>query len=163
MSAVIKPAVSNVVFTNAEEAVAAARLLVPRFAERAQKCEELRRAPEESLAELHASGLMRMFQPQRFGGSELGADAMFEVILEMCKGCASTTWVWFNLASHSWNIGQFGLQAQEDVWGADPHALAAGGLAFPCGKAVPVEGGYKLSGRWPFGSGIDGANWHLVG
>jgi 3-hydroxy-9,10-secoandrosta-1,3,5(10)-triene-9,17-dione monooxygenase len=163
MSAVLKTEVSNVVFADAAEAVAAARVLTPRFAERAQKCEELRRAPDESLAELHASGLMRMFQPKRFGGSELGADAMFEVILEMCKGCASTTWVWFNLASHSWNIGQFGLQAQEDVWGNDPHALAAGGLAFPCGKASKAEGGYKLSGRWPFGSGIDGANWHLVG
>jgi 3-hydroxy-9,10-secoandrosta-1,3,5(10)-triene-9,17-dione monooxygenase len=163
MAAVLKTAVSNVVFANAEEAVAAARVLTPRFAERAQQCEDLRRCPDESLAELHASGLMRMFQPKRFGGSELGADAMFEVVLEMCRGCASTTWVWFNLASHSWNIGQFGLQAQEDVWGDDPHALAAGGLAFPCGKATPVEGGYKLSGRWPFGSGIDGATWHLVG
>jgi 3-hydroxy-9,10-secoandrosta-1,3,5(10)-triene-9,17-dione monooxygenase len=88
---------------------------------------------------------------------------MFEVILEMCRGCASTAWVWFNLASHSWNIGQFGLRAQEDVWGGDPHALAAGGLAFPCGKAVPVPGGYRVSGRWPFGSGVDAATWMLVG
>jgi len=163
MSAVLKPAVSNVIFSNAEQAVAAARLLTPGFAARAQQCEELRRCPEESLAELHASGLMRMMQPKRFGGSELGPDAMFEVILEICRGCASTAWVWFNLASHSWNIGQFGLQAQEDVWGGDPHAVASGGLAFPCGKAVPVAGGYKVSGRWPFGSGVDGATWHLVG
>lgn len=163
MAAVLKPAVSNVVFANAEEAVAAARVLTPRLIERAQQCEELRRCPDETLTELHASGLMRMFQPKRFGGSELGADAMFEVVLEMCRGCPSTTWVWFNLASHSWNIGQFSLQAQQDVWGGDPHALAAGGLAFPCGKATPAEGGYKLSGRWPFGSGIDGATWHLVG
>ena len=163
MSAVLKTTVSDVILKTTEQAVAAARLLTPGFAARAQKCEELRHCPEESIAELHASGLMRMMQPKRFGGSELGQDAMFEVILEMCRGCASTAWVWFNLASHSWNIGQFGLQAQEDVWGENPHAVAAGGLAFPCGKAVPVEGGYRVSGRWPFGSGIDAATWHLVG
>ena len=164
MSAVLQPAVPPaVVFTSTEEALAAARLLTPRFAERAARCEELRHAPEESIAELNASGLMRMMQPRRFGGSELGQDAMFEVILEMCKGCASTAWVWFNLASHSWNIGQFGLQAQEDVWNEDPFAVASGGLAFPCGKAVKVDGGYTVSGRWPFGSGVDAATWHLVG
>jgi 3-hydroxy-9,10-secoandrosta-1,3,5(10)-triene-9,17-dione monooxygenase len=162
---VLKPAAPApaVVFNSTEEALAAARLLTPKFAERAKHCEDLRRAPEESIAELNASGLMRMMQPKRFGGSELGQDAMFEVILEMCKGCTSTAWVWFNLASHSWNIGQFGLQAQEDVWNEDPYAVASGGLAFPCGKAVPVPGGYKVSGRWPFGSGVDAATWHMVG
>ena len=163
MSAVLKPALSSVTFANTEQAVAAARLLTPGLAARAQHCEELRRCPDETLAELHASGLMRMMQPKRFGGSELGQDAMFEVILEMCRGCTSTVWVWFNLASHSWNIGQFSLRAQEDVWGEDPHAVAAGGLAFPCGKAVAVDGGYRVSGRWPFGSGVDGATWMLVG
>lgn len=167
MSAVLTPAAPDVnpsvTFASTEQAVAAAKLLTPGFAARAKRCEELRRCPEESIAELHASGLMRMMQPKYFGGSELGQDAMFEVILEMCKGCASTAWVWFNLASHSWNIGQFGPRAQEDVWGEDPHALASGGLAFPCGKAVPVEGGYRVSGRWPFGSGVDAATWHLVG
>jgi 3-hydroxy-9,10-secoandrosta-1,3,5(10)-triene-9,17-dione monooxygenase len=46
---------------------------------------------------------------------------------------------------------------------SDPFALAATALAFPCGKAVPVEGGYKLSGKWPFCSGIDACTWILVG
>jgi 3-hydroxy-9,10-secoandrosta-1,3,5(10)-triene-9,17-dione monooxygenase len=152
-----------IVFNSIEEALAAARMLTPKLAERAQRCEELRHCPEESIAEMHESGLMRMMQPKLFGGSELGPDAMFEIILEMCKGCTSSAWVWFNLASHSWNIGQFSLRAQHDVWDEDPHAVASGGLAFPCGKAVAVEGGYRVSGRWPFGSGVDAATWHLVG
>ena len=148
---------------SAAEALAAAAALVPRLAERAAQCEALRRVPDETVADLHASGLMRLMQPKRFGGSELGIEALLEVVLELCKGCASTAWVYSNLASHAWNIGQFELQAQQDVWTDDPNALAATGLAFPCGKATPVEGGYRVSGRWPFASGVSASTWMLVG
>lgn len=147
----------------AEDALARARALAPRLAERAQACEDLRRCPDETIAELRASGLMRLMQPRRFGGSELGAVAAIDVTLELSKACPSTAWVWMNLASHAWNIAQFELRAQEDVWGADPAAVAVTGLAFPCGSARPVEGGYLVSGRWPFGSGVDAAQWMLAG
>lgn len=145
------------------EAVAVARKLAPKFAERAAHAEKIRRVPEESIEELNASGLLRLMQPKRFGGSELGLGSLMDVVLEICKGCSSTAWAYSNLASHAWNIGQFELQAQEDVWGEDPFALAATGFAFPCGKAVPVEGGYKVTGKWPFGSGVDASTWMLVG
>ncbi len=141
----------------------AAATLVPRIAERAAQCEALRRGTDETLADLHAAGLMRLMQPKRFGGSELGLDALMDVVLELCKACASTAWIYSNLASHAWNIGQFELQAQEDIWNEDPNALVATGLAFPCGKATPVEGGYRVSGRWPFASGVDASTWMLVG
>ena len=148
---------------SAAGAIAAARALTPALAARAGACEELRRCPDETIDDLHASGLMRMMQPRMFGGSELGADVLLEVVLEMCKACASTAWVWLNLATHSWNIGQFDLRAQHDVWDAEPGAVAATGLAFPCGKAIAVDGGYRVSGKWPFGSGVDASSWMLVG
>ena len=148
---------------SAGEALAAAVALVPGLAARAASCEAQRRVPDGTVAELHASGLMRLMQPARFGGSELGIEPLLDVVLELCKGCASTAWVYANLASHAWNIGQFELQAQEDVWREDPNALAATGLAFPCGKATPVDGGYRVSGCWPFASGVDAATWMLVG
>ena len=146
-----------------DAAIEGAAALVPRLAERAAECERLRRVPEASIAELHAAGLLRLMQPTRFGGSELGLGTLMDVVLELCKGCASTAWIYSNLASHAWNLGQFDMQAQEDIWNDDPNALAATGLAFPCGKATPVEGGYRLSGRWPFGSGVDASSWMLVG
>ena len=147
----------------ADQAITAARALTPKLAARAAECEALRRCPDQTISELYSSGLMRMMQPRMFGGSELGADVLLEVVLEMCKACASTAWVWLNLATHSWNIGQFELEAQHDVWGQEPGAVAATGLAFPCGKAIPVDGGYRVSGKWPFGSGVDAASWMLVG
>jgi 3-hydroxy-9,10-secoandrosta-1,3,5(10)-triene-9,17-dione monooxygenase len=147
----------------AQQAVQHAAAMVPRLAERAAEAERIRRIPQATIDELHETGLMRLMQPARFGGSELGLDALMNVVTEIAKGCTSTAWVYSNLASHSWNIGQFDLRAQEDVWGTDPDALAATGLAFPCGRATPVEGGYKLSGKWPFASGIDASTWMLVG
>ena len=156
-------AIQTAPILTAEEAVSIAKKLAPQFAERAAHAEKIRRVPDESIDELNASGLMRLMQPKRFGGSELGLGVLMDVVLEICKGCASTAWVYSNLASHAWNIGQFEMRAQEDVWGNDPFALAATALAFPCGKAVPVEGGFKVSGKWPFCSGIDACTWILVG
>ena len=156
-------AVQTAPVLTASEAVGIAKNLAPKFAMRAAHAEKIRRVPEESIEELNASGLLRLMQPKRFGGSELGLGSLMDVVLEICKGCSSTAWAYSNLASHAWNIGQFELQAQEDVWGTDPFALAATGFAFPCGKAVPVEGGYKVSGKWPFGSGVDASTWMLVG
>jgi len=147
----------------AAEALERARALAPQLAARAQTCEDLRRCPDETVAELHASGLLRLMQPKRFGGSELGPVALIDVAIEMAKTCPSTAWVWMNLASHAWNIAQFELRAQEDVWNADSTALAVTGLAFPCGKARPIEGGYVVTGKWPFGSGVDAAQWMLAG
>ena len=105
----------------AEEAIGIARKLAPLFAERAAHAEKIRRVPNESIEELNASGLMRLMQPKQFGGSELGLGVLMDVTLEICKGCASTAWVYSNLASHSWNVGQFEMRAQEDL--AAPDAM----------------------------------------
>ena len=157
------PAQATPLRLSAAQAKQVAAALVPRLAERAAEAERLRHTPPETIADLHATGLMRMMQPLRFGGSELGLDALLDVVLELSRGCSSTAWVFSNLASHAWNIGQFELQAQHDIWDANPEALVATGLAFPCGKATPVPGGYRVSGRWPFGSGVDASDWMLVG
>ena len=154
---------ADVPVLTALQAVQAATEMVPRLAARAAESERMRRVHPDTIAELNSSGLMRLMQPARFGGSELGLDDLMNVVFELARGCASTAWVYSNLASHSWNLGQFELKAQEDIWLEDPNALAATGLAFPCGRAVPVEGGYRLTGLWPFGSGVDASTWMLVG
>jgi len=54
-------------------------------------------------------------------------------------------------------------QAQDEVWGQSPDNLIGSALIFPRGRAQKVEGGYKLSGRWPFSSGVDAASWAMFG
>jgi 3-hydroxy-9,10-secoandrosta-1,3,5(10)-triene-9,17-dione monooxygenase len=142
---------------------ARARALVPALRARATEAEALRRIPDETIAELHASGIFRMLQPQRVGGSELPYRALIELGAILAEGCGSTSWVAINLASHHWMLAMWPKEAQDEVWGRSADDLIGSALVFPSGKAVAVDGGYRVSGRWPFSSGVDPSRWNFVG
>ena len=146
-----------------EELLARAEALVPALRERAPRAEQLRRLPDETIADLHASGLFRMLQPARVGGSELPYRALFELTAVVGQGCGSTAWVLGNLAAHHWLLGMWHPQGQDEIWGQSPDSLISSALAFARGRAQRVEGGYRLSGRWPFSSGIDASTWNMFG
>jgi 3-hydroxy-9,10-secoandrosta-1,3,5(10)-triene-9,17-dione monooxygenase len=144
------------------ELVERTRRLVPGLRERAARCEEQRRIPAESIAELEEAGVFRVLQPRRFGGLERDYALMAEIAYELGRGCGSTAWVYENLGSHQLLLGFFPLEAQQEFWGADPAALASTGWASKHARAVPVDGGYRLSGRWEFSSGVHHARGVLV-
>jgi len=146
-----------------EELRARAEGLIPVLRERAARAEQLRRVPDETIADLHRSGLFRMLQPARVGGSELPYRAMVELVSIIGRGCGSTAWVLANLAAHHWLLGMWPPEAQDEVWGASPDNLVGSALIFPRGRARPAPGGYRLSGRWPFSSGVDPSAWNLIG
>src|SRR5438874_9972631 len=54
-------------------------------------------------------------------------------------------------------------EAQDEIWGESPDSLIASALIFARGRARKVPGGYRLSGRWPFSSGIDPSTWNMFG
>lgn len=122
----------------------------------------LRRVPDDIVDRIAAAGLYRVLLPRRFGGFELGWDDFVRIAEAVGSGCASTGWVYSTGMQHSWSIGLFAGRAQDDVWGDDPGALAASSFA-PTGLAIPVAGGYRLSGRWMFCSGIDNSRWLILG
>ena len=88
---------------------------------------------------------------------------MMEIVALLSRGCASTGWVYCNLASCTFKLALWPERAQDEIWDADKDALLTGNLIFPCGKATRVDGGYRLNGRWPFGSGIDHACANFFG
>jgi 3-hydroxy-9,10-secoandrosta-1,3,5(10)-triene-9,17-dione monooxygenase len=145
------------------ELLARAEALVPVLHERAGRTEELRRMPDETIAELHESGLFRILQPKRVGGSELPFRAIVELVSVIGRGDGSTGWVLANLAAHHWLLGMWPKEAQDEVWGESPDNLIGSALIFPRGRAHKAPGGYRLSGRWPFSSGVDPASWNLIG
>src|SRR6516164_17972 len=146
-----------------EELLARAEALVPVLRERAPRAEQMRRLPDETIADLHASGLFRMLQPARVGGSELPYRALFELTAVIGQGCGSTAWVLGNLAAHHWLLGMWHPQGQDEIWDESPDSLISSALAFARGRAQRVEGGYRLTGRWPFSSGIDPSTWNIFG
>jgi 3-hydroxy-9,10-secoandrosta-1,3,5(10)-triene-9,17-dione monooxygenase len=145
------------------ELSARAEALVPVLRERAPRAEELRRLPDETIADLHESGLFRILQPKRVGGSELPFRSLVELVAIVSRGCGSTGWVLANLAAHHWLLGMWPPRAQEEIWGDSPDNLVGSALIFPRGRARKVPGGYRVTGRWPFSSGVDPCAWILVG
>ncbi len=152
--------------TNPEPITAAllerARALVPLLAERAAAAEKARQLPEATITALHEAGLFRLFQPARYGGTEAPFRAFVEIGAILGRGCGSTSWVFNNLVSHNWMLGYWPEAAQDEVWKTSPRALIGSSFIFPAGRAEKTAKGYRLSGRWPFSSGIDFADWMML-
>ncbi|MCL4798989.1 MAG: acyl-CoA dehydrogenase family protein [Burkholderiales bacterium] len=144
------------------EALARARELVPALRERAARAEVARNMLPETEADLHRTGLFRILQPKRYGGMELDYIWLIDVPAELARGCASTAWTVGNYAIHHHMLAQYDERAQEEVWGSNPDAKIASGIAYPQGRARKVDGGYVISGHWNFSSGVVGADWNML-
>jgi alkylation response protein AidB-like acyl-CoA dehydrogenase len=145
-----------------DELLRRAAALVPVLAERAQQAEQLRRIPDETVADLTSAGLLRIANPDRYGGHRLDYDTVVEVGAELGRGCGSTAWCYMVWSSHNWILGMYPAQAQEDYFGSSPDVLSSSAFA-PIGRVDVTEGGYLLSGRWDFSSGSDAAQWAVLG
>ena len=137
--------------------------LVPVLKERAARTEELRQLPAETVEDLLASGLYRIGVPRRFGGFDVDYGLTLDVAIELGRGCPATSWCYGLWAAHAWLVGYWPAQAQEDVFGLGPDALCSSSLNTGKSGITPVDGGYRLSGRWEFSSGCDSASWLMLG
>lgn len=144
------------------ELTARARALVPELRGQAAQTEKLRRLPESTAAALHRAGLFRLFQPARYGGIDAPFRAFVDIGALLAQGCGATSWVYNNLVSHNWMLAYWPKAAQDEVWQATPSALIGSSFVFPAGRAEKTAGGYRLSGRWPFSSGIDLCAWVML-
>src|SRR6266851_3861764 len=122
-----------------------ARALIPLLAERAPAATAARQVPAETIAEYRAAGILRILQPRRFGGQQGRFSLFSRIVEELTWGCASSAWVYAVLAEHQWIVACYPEQAQIDVWGENPQAVAASSLA-PRAAAKRVVGGWLLSG-----------------
>src|SRR3979411_171380 len=125
-----------------------ARALIPRLAKRASAATAARQLPAETIAEYHAAGILRILQPRRFGGLQGRFSLFSRIVEELTYGCASSAWVYAVLAEHQWIVAQYPEQAQIDVWGADPEAVAASSLA-PPQSALTAAGAFRGITRSP--------------
>ena len=145
-----------------EDALASASALVPALRERAARAEDARIMLPETLADLHRTGLLRVLQPRRWGGMEFEFVANFDVPCELARGCASTGWNVANFLIHHWMLALYDERAQDEVWGQNPDSLIASGIAYPQGQGRAADGGFIVSGRWNFSSGVNVADWNML-
>jgi 3-hydroxy-9,10-secoandrosta-1,3,5(10)-triene-9,17-dione monooxygenase len=144
-----------------EEAVARAKNFAPVIRERADRAERARQQPQETIDEIIASGLARLLTPKRWGGYELGLQTFVDTVIEIAKADASAGWCYSFLNIHAWFLAHYPDEAQRDVWGTTPDVAMADSFV-PAGKVTRVTGGYRISGNWPFVSGIDHSEWCML-
>jgi alkylation response protein AidB-like acyl-CoA dehydrogenase len=140
-----------------EEAVARARALHDTLRARLPEGQELRRQPDQNVADILESGLYGVMKPKRYGGSELGTETMIDVTIELASADPSTGWVYMLWAAHMWLQALWPEKALDEMW-ANPNSLASS-VVSTVGDVVPVDGGYRWTGRGFFSSGVDHCDW----
>ncbi len=143
--------------------LARAGRLSPVLKERARLTEEMRRVPPESVRNMVDAGLHLIGVPRKFGGLDIDYGVGHKAGIELGRGCASTSWCYSLWVAHSWLVGYWPLQTQEEVFGNGPDTLCSSSLSTGKSTCTPVEGGYRLTGRWEFSSGCDSADWIMLG
>lgn len=135
-----------------DELVASAIALRPRLRELQSEHAELGGYSEEIYRAFHAARLFDILKPRRYGGLEYPLRVFFQVAVEIARGDPGVGWAYTLAAGHAYQLGAyFPEQAQREAFAADP--FLAPSRAIPMGSAVPVEGGYRLSGTWDYSSG----------
>lgn len=147
--------------SSAAEILSRARAVAPLLRERSADIERERRLPADVVEMLRGTGVFRMGFARSWGGPELNSIEQTEVIEALAYGDAAAGWCAM-IGSDSGLYAQFVDEAvaKEMFTSLD---MVTAGLLFPTGKAEIVDGGYRLTGRWQFGSGITHADWVISG
>jgi alkylation response protein AidB-like acyl-CoA dehydrogenase len=145
-----------------EQLIARARALVPEIRARAEETERNRRISSEIIAKVREAELLRTTRPRELGGFEFDPTVALEIALTISAACASTGWAVNGALSNGISFGHYPSETQRELWGdgADPFSCAC---FAPTGTAIPAAGGYRLSGKWSFASGVDHASWIRLG
>jgi GTP cyclohydrolase II len=144
-----------------DELLARVDALIPRLRERAEETERIRQIPEATIAELKEAGVFQMLAPRSVGGFGMGLETYVQVVRRLAQGCVSTAWSVGHLVEHVWMLARWPQLAQDEVFANGPAPLAAATGA-PPGKATEIPGGFSISGRWSFASGIMHSEWALL-
>ncbi|MCI3928379.1 acyl-CoA dehydrogenase family protein [Streptomyces sp. AN091965] len=148
--------------TNAEF-VSRAIALQPLLREHAPRIDADRKLTDEVIDALADAGLFQLTVPRRFGGHEADMRTQVDVSAALAEGDGSTSWVVAVVNTCNWLAAAlFPLQAQEEVFGADPDARVTGVFG-PTATTRKVEGGWRTTGRWYYNSGAWHSTWAVLG
>jgi len=139
-----------------EGILANARALVPEIAARAAEAVALRRLPHDLVDKLKAAGCFRVMFPKRWGGPEMPLPLQLELVEVLAHADAAVAWC-VKIGSDSglfaaWLEERAARELYPDL------DFVTAGQAPPNGRALEVDGGYRVTGRWGFGSGCTHAD-----
>jgi alkylation response protein AidB-like acyl-CoA dehydrogenase len=138
---------------------AAVRELAPEIRARAAEAEAARTTPRDLVDKLRAAGVFRMLTPKSHGGLELPPPEAFQAIVEAARADGSIGWTAMIGSATGLLLSRLPRASFDRIFAAGPDQIQAGLASMPGGKAEVVEGGYRVTGRWPFASGCQHADW----
>lgn len=124
--------------------------------------ERISKVPDSAVEAMTRIGVFRALTPRRFGGLEMDPASFFEGVMKIAQAEASAAWIGGQLTIHSFEIALMSPRMQEEFWATGPDTRASSAYA-PVGKWRAVDGGYVLNGTWVFSSGVDHAQWIILG
>ena len=116
----------------------------------------------EVAAALPAAGFARHFVPRRWGGRAGGFTELVNAVAAVGEACASAAWCAALQAGHGRLAAHLPERAQAELWADTPDTVIAAAVVPPSGRLVRVPGGWRLTGRWAWASGVDHADWVLL-
>ena len=128
----------------------------------ADEAERNRRVDDSVVRALIESGLLKVLQPARFGGYESGFPEFVRVGQTLAHYDVSLAWLYGIMGIHKWWGCYAEPQLQDELWGDNPDRVFADSFN-PTGKAELADGGFRLTGKWGFQSGLPWSEWSAVG
>jgi alkylation response protein AidB-like acyl-CoA dehydrogenase len=143
-----------------ETLLAAVHALAPDIRALRHEIEGRRRLPWSLVQAMSGAGLFRLLRPRSLGGLEVEPLTHLAVVEAVARADASAAWL---LQTNNGGLVAAWLEeaGARAVYAADPDAIV-GGTLVPRGQANAVPGGYRVSGRWPFASGVEHCAWMTV-
>ncbi len=148
-----------------DEMVESIGRVLPKLQANALAEEKAGRLSDETIATLDEIGVFRISLPLEYGGLAYSTEEQRRVYAAAGAIAGSTGWVSWVTTTHGRWIAMFSKKAQDEVYGMDWVGPRISGVLSPTGPGTArrVEGGYMLSGRWPFCSGCRHTAWSILG
>ena len=140
--------------------LAAAVALAPRIRALADEAERDRRLPAELVRAFADAGFFHLCVPRALGGREAEPAMLVRVMETLAAADGSAAWCAM-IGATSGVASAYLPDAAREIYGA-PGSISGGAFA-PLGRAIAVEGGYRVTGRWPFASGCEHCTWLMGG
>jgi alkylation response protein AidB-like acyl-CoA dehydrogenase len=141
-----------------EMLLSAVHRLEPLIREYAEEAERNRRLSQPVVTALAEAGFFRLYLPRTLGGFEVDPLTFCQVMEALARIDGATAWCTWIASTNPPFVPTLSNQAVEEIFGKDPQVVTAG-VVFPPGKAVVRDGGYVVSGRWPYASGCQHTSW----
>ena len=140
------------------EVLRRATALAPSLAARAAELDAARQLPTDLVAELRAAGFFRMFVPRSHGGDEIDLRTGMAVLETLATAEPAVGWTVMIGSETPQLLAFLDRETFDKMYATGPDVIVAGGFN-PQGTATPAPDGYRVDGRWAFGSGCTHADW----